>query len=283
VTNPGVPILFIGDRVLLGDAEITDRFESEILLELDRLASCNDTAPAPVLPETPECPAADPALSLPLVVGAALVDSTNPCGLGVLAFLLITMTAAGGRRRILLVGGSYIAAMFFFHLLVGIGLFSLFALSGLAKVFSILGGLVALVLGIITLADVIRNRDTFFLSISPSHKGLLSDYARAATLPAAFALGILAGILGFTCTGGIYISILGLMGKEMAVMAGLPWLILYNLVYVLPLVLITLLVAYGLSAERAEMLRGRYKREVRLVIGIILAALGAIILLGWLG
>jgi cytochrome c biogenesis protein CcdA len=67
----------------------------------------------------------------------------------------------------------------------------------------------------------------------------------------------------------------------MTVMTGLPWLVLYNFVYVLPLILITLLVAYGLSPERADQLRTEYKRPLRVVIGLMLVALGAIILLGW--
>jgi cytochrome c biogenesis protein CcdA len=218
-----------------------------------------------------------------MVVFAALVDSANPCGLSVLVFLLVTMAAAAGRKRILLVGGVYIAAMFLFHLLVGIGLFSAMALSGLTKPFSIIGGAVALILGVITLADVLRNRETFLLSIPESRKGLLGAYARKATLPAAFVLGILAGILGFSCTGGIYISILGLMGRDMTVMAGLPYLVLYNMIFVLPLVLVTLLVAYGLSPERAERWRTENKRAVRVVIGVILVILGLVILFGWFG
>lgn len=234
-------------------------------------------------PPDPTCDPATPPLSLTLVIFAAIVDSSNPCGLSVLVFLLISMAAAGDKKRILLVGGAYISAMFLFHLLVGVGLFSVFSLSGLSKTFSLIGGAVALILGIITITDVIRNRETFLLSIPESRKGLLGDYIRMASLPAAFVLGILAGILGFSCTGGIYISILGLMGREMTVMTGLPWLILYNIVYVLPLVLLTLLVAYGISPERADRIRTEYKRPIRLIIGIILVALGAVILLGWLG
>jgi cytochrome c biogenesis protein CcdA len=218
-----------------------------------------------------------------MVVFAALVDSMNPCGLSVLVFLLISMAAAGNRKRILLVGGTYIAAMFLFHLFVGIGLFSAFALSGLSKPFSIIGGIIALVLGIITLADVLRNRETYLLSIPESGKGLLGTYIRKATLPAAFILGILAGILGFSCTGGIYISILGLMGRDMTIMTGLPWLVLYNIVFVLPLVLVTLFAAYGISPERAERWRTGNKRMVRVIIGIILVALGLLILSGWMG
>jgi cytochrome c biogenesis protein CcdA/glutaredoxin len=283
VANPGVPALFIGNSTLIGDDEITERFESEILFERERLASCNITA-QPVTPsKDPTCTQESPQLSLLLVIFAAMVDSINPCGLSVLVFLLIPMAAAGSRRRILLVGGTYITAMFLFHLLVGIGLFSVFSLSGFSRTFALIGGVVALLLGSITITDVLRNKETFILSIPESQKGMLGTYIHIASLPAAFVLGILAGILGFSCTGGIYISILGLMGREMTVMSGLPWLALYNLVYILPLILITLLIAYGISPERADRMRTEYKRALRMVIGVILVVLGAVILLGWLG
>jgi cytochrome c biogenesis protein CcdA/glutaredoxin len=283
IANPGVPLIFIGNSTLSGDVEIAKRFESEILIEKQRLASCNGTA-QPVTPEKdPTCTQESSQLSLPLVIFAAMVDSANPCGLSVLVFLLIPMAAAGSRRRILLAGGAYITAMFLFHLLVGIGLFSVFSLSGFSRAFALIGGAVALLLGIITIADVLRNKETFILSIPESKKGLLGNYIRIASLPAAFILGILAGTLGFSCTGGIYISILGLMGREMTVISGLPLLLLYNLVYVLPLILITLLVAYGIAPERADSMRAEYKRTLRMVIGVILVALGAVILLGWMG
>ena len=259
---------------------MTNRLEPEILAERQRIASGIPSKLGNLTPVLPGIQPATPALSLYMVVFAALVDSMNPCGLSVLVFLLISMAAAGDRKRILLVGGVYIAAMFLFHLFVGIGLFSAFALSGLSKPFSIIGGIIALVLGIVTLADVLRNRETYLLSIPESGKGLLGTYIRKATMPAAFILGILAGILGFSCTGGIYISILGLMGRDMTVMTGLPWLVLYNIVFVLPLVLVTLFAAYGISPERAERWRTENKRMVRVVIGIILVALGLLILSG---
>jgi cytochrome c biogenesis protein CcdA/thiol-disulfide isomerase/thioredoxin len=283
IANPGVPTVFIGNGVLIGESEISTRFEPAILAERQRIASGIPANQINLTPVNSGIPPAAPSLSPYMVVFAALVDSMNPCGLSVLVFLLISMAAAGDRKRILLVGGVYIAAMFLFHLFVGIGLFSAFALSGLSKPFSIIGGVIALVLGIITLADVLRNRETYLLSIPESGKGLLGTYIRKATMPAAFVLGILAGILGFSCTGGIYISILGLMGRDMTVMTGLPWLVLYNVVFVLPLVLVTLFAAYGISPERAERWRTQNKRMVRVVIGIILALLGLLILSGWFG
>jgi len=278
-----IPTIFIGENALVGETEVKDHFEEKILAEKQRIASGTPANPVNLTPVSPGNLTAAPALSPYMVVFAALVDSTNPCGLSVLVFLLISMAAAGDRKRILLVGGVYIAAMFLFHLFVGIGLFSAFTLSGFAKPFSIIGGAIALILGIVTLADVIRNKESYLLSIPESGKGMLGTYIRKATLPAAFILGILAGILGFSCTGGIYISILGLMGRNMTVMAGLPYLVLYNLIFVLPLVLVTLLFAYGLSPERAERWRTENKRTVRVIIGIILVVLGMVILFGWLG
>ncbi|HSA38075.1 MAG TPA: cytochrome c biogenesis protein CcdA [Methanoregula sp.] len=282
-TGYTLPTVFIGENVLVGETEVKDHFEEKILIEKERHASGNATALVNQTPANNGTQPETPSFSLVMVIFAALVDSANPCGLSVLVFLLISMAAAGGRKRILLVGGVYIAAMFLFHLLVGIGLFSAFALSGLAKPFSLIGGGIALLLGLITLADVLRNKESYLLSIPDSGKGMLGTYARKATVPAAFVLGILAGILGFSCTGGIYISILGLMGRDMTVMTGLPWLILYNLIFVLPLVLVTLLVAYGLSPDRAERWRTENKRTLRAIIGLILIALGLVILLGWLG
>ncbi|MDD1695704.1 MAG: hypothetical protein LUQ54_02290 [Methanoregula sp.] len=283
IVSPGVPLVFIGNSTLIGDTEITERFESEILAEKERIASCNSTAQPVTAVKDPTCTQETSQISLPLVIFAAMADSANPCGLSVLVFLLIPMAVAGSRRRILLVGGAYILAMFLFHLLVGIGLFSVFSLSGFSRIFALIGGVIALLLGIITIVDVLRNKETFILSIPESQKGLLGNYIRIASLPAAFILGILAGILGFSCTGGIYISILGLMGRDMTVISGLPWLALYNLIYILPLVLITLLIAYGISPEKAENMRVEYKRTIRMIIGVILVVLGAVILLGWLG
>jgi cytochrome c biogenesis protein CcdA len=281
ISNSGIPVIFIGDQVLVGETEIKNHLEERILAEKERAASCNTTPPNPASPAN--CPTTATSLTPRMVIVPALVDSLNPCALSVLLFLLISLAAAANRRRILLIGGSYIAAVFLFHLLLGIGIFSVFILSGYSKLFSLLGATIAVILGVITLVDVIKNKETFILSVPESGKGLLSHYIRIASLPAAFILGILAGLLGFSCTGGIYISILALMGRNLTLTTGLPYLILYNLVFVLPLVLATVLIAYGVSPEKADKWRTDNRRAFRSVIGIIMIVLGLVIFLGWFG
>ncbi|MGA2120685.1 MAG: cytochrome c biogenesis protein CcdA [Methanoregula sp.] len=282
LSNPGIPIIFIGDRALVGETAIREQFEERILAEKERTASCNTTTTG-LSSSWENCTTAVTLLTPQMVILPALVDSLNPCALSVLIFLLISIAAAANRRRILLIGGSYIAAVFLFHLLMGIGIFSVVTLSGYSKLFPLLGATIAIILGVITLADVIKNRETFVLSVPESGKGLLSKYIRIASLPAAFILGTLAGLLGFSCTGGIYISIIALMGKSLTISAGLPYLLLYNIIFVLPLALVTLLVAYGVSPEKADMWRTENKRALRLVIGLIMIALGFVIFLGWFG
>jgi len=281
LTNAGIPLIFIGGTPLEGENAIRDHFEERVLSEEERL--CN-TTPGTVAPDLLQsnCTPAQ-AMTPGMIVLPALADSLNPCALSVLIFLLIAIAAAGDRRRILLAGGIYALAVFLFHLLVGIGIFSFLSLSGYARTFSILGAFIALLLGGITLAEAVAGRESFLLSIPSSGKGILGEYLRQASLPAAFVLGILAGLLGFSCTGGIYITILGLMGRSVGLAAGLPSLLLYNIIFILPLVLVTLGVAVGISPGRAEAWRTGHRRILRLLIGLVMAALGAVILLGWFG
>lgn len=221
ISNSGIPEIFIGNNALVGETEIRDHFEVRILAEKARVASCNMTATGPSS-SAENCTTAATSLTPRMVIIPALADSLNPCALSVLIFLLISIAAAENRKRILLIGGSYIAAVFLFHLLMGIGIFSAVSLSGYSKLFSLLGATVAVVLGVITLGDVIKNKETFLLSVPAAGKGILLHYTRIASLPAAFILGILAGLLGFSCTGGIYISIIALMGRELTLANRFP-------------------------------------------------------------
>lgn len=280
IGNAGIPLLVIGNRALVGDADIRDHLEENIISEKKRLASCNSTVSTPA--PAADCPPGTTSLTIPVVILSALVDSINPCAFAILIFLLISLAAAGNRQRILLVGGSYVAAMFLFHLFVGIGLFSVISLSGYSRAFSLIGAGIAIVLGLVTLLDVIRNRETFLLSVPDSKKGIIGRYLEKMSVPAAFALGIFAGLFGFSCTGGIYISILGLMGRSFTLSAGLPYLLLYNVIFVLPLTLVVLAVAFGISPRHADSWRLGNKRVLRLIVGLAMVAIGLVILAGWI-
>jgi cytochrome c biogenesis protein CcdA len=283
ISVTGVPAMFIGTTAMVGDADIKNRFELTILAEKERIASCISTTPDTVIIPDDGCSTPAAELTVPLVVASALIDSVNPCAFSVLIFLLISIVALENRRRILMVGGVYIAAVFIFYLLSGFGLFTLVSLSGFSQALSLIGATVAVVLGLISVLDALRNRDEFLIAIPSSKKEQIEHYIRTATLPAAFALGIFVGIFELPCTGGIYLAILGLMSRSYTLMEGLPYLILYNFIFVLPLILILLMVAYGVAPERANEWRIRHRRTLRLIVGLAMITLGVIIFSGWMG
>jgi cytochrome c biogenesis protein CcdA len=82
------------------------------------------------------------------------------------------------------------------------------------------------------------------------------------------------------CTGGIYLAILGLLGDRMTLAEGIPYLLLYNLIFVLPLILILIVMYWGGTPERLETFRAGSRRWVRLVMGIVMVALGVVMLTG---
>jgi cytochrome c biogenesis protein CcdA len=82
------------------------------------------------------------------------------------------------------------------------------------------------------------------------------------------------------CTGGVYLAILGLIGDRMTLAEGIPYLLLYNLIFVLPLILILLVIYWGGTPERMEAFRMGSRRGVRLLMGFIMVALGVAMLTG---
>ena len=99
-----------------------------------------------------------------------------------------------------------------------------------------------------------------------------------ATLPSSFVAGILVGLCTFPCTGGIYIAILGLLTLKTTYFLGLLYLIVYNIMFVMPLIFILVLVHNAHAVERIEMWKEMSWGKMKLVAGSIMIALGLVIL-----
>jgi cytochrome c biogenesis protein CcdA len=276
----GVPTLVIGSRVLVGENQIRDNAES-VILEVAQQPVSTAPAPTPAVPGD-GCPASVTRFTLPLVVTCAFIDSVNPCAFAVLVFLLLSIITLESRRRVLAVGGAYIAAVFIFYLLSGIGLFSFVQQFGFSQILFRAAALLAIILGLVNVIDVIRKNEGFLLAIPASKKEVIERYIRDASLPGAFLLGILVGIFELPCTGGIYLAILGLMSKTVTFSEGLPYLIMYNFIFVLPLIAILLIVSFGFSPETVNSWRVENRRVLRLGIGLAMIAIGVVMLSGWI-
>lgn len=280
IESLGVPTLFIGDRALVGENAIRTELENRIIWYTDNPTVCPSSytksggIPQDISPVQPVD------LTIVAVIVAAIIDSINPCAFAVLIFLLAYLTTLGERRRVLIVGVTYIATVFIVYFIAGLGLLTVVQQMELSGIVFTIAAVIAILAGLINIAEVLLRREIFTLAIPVSKKAAIDEYVKRASVPSAIVLGALVSMVELPCTGGVYLAILGLIGDRMTLFEGIPYLLLYNLIFVLPLLLILLVVYWGGTPEQMETYRAGSRRWVRLLMGIIMVALGAVMLLG---
>ncbi|OPX74572.1 MAG: Cytochrome C biogenesis protein transmembrane region [Methanoregulaceae archaeon PtaB.Bin152] len=269
-----VPAVFVGNATLVGYEEITLHLEDAVRVQ----------APGSMGPVTHSSsfffPIGDVTaqdLTIPLVITAGLADGINPCAFSVLIILLFTLAAAGSRRKMVVVGAGFIGAVFVFYFLSGMGLFYLIQSAAISRAIGIIAALIAFALGIVSLYDGIRGDGKPALAIPESKKGIIDRYIQKGSVPAALILGVLVGMFELPCTGGIYLAILSLISNQMTLAEGIPLLFVYNIFFVMPLVLILCAVVLGLPLERVDRWRQEHRGAVRILMGLVLIGLGLLL------
>ncbi|MBN2095092.1 MAG: cytochrome c biogenesis protein [Candidatus Aenigmarchaeota archaeon] len=269
-----VPMLFIGNKALIGDKPIIDSLELEMIYFIENPPVC----PLEYNKESGGIHNIFPInfadLTLTTVILAAVVDSINPCAFAVIAFLLTYLGSIGAKGRILKVGLIYSSVVFLVYLLSGLGLFAVIQTAGITRMVYAIAAVIAILAGLINLKDFFWYGKGFTLKIPESKKGTIKKYVEKATLPSVIVLGILVSLFELPCTGEVYLTILALLSSNMTLMAGLPYLILYNLIFVLPLLIITLIFHKEQSAEKVNSFRLKYRKWMKLGTAILLIALG---------
>lgn len=219
-------------------------------------------------------------LTFPLVIFGALGDSINPCAIAVLIFLvtfLLNLKVKG--RKFLLIGLVYIFFVYITYLLAGIGLMTVVRSLKVTQIVYQLSAVLVILAGLINIKDVFWEGKGISLKIPKSTKPIIQKYVQTASVPAAILLGILVSLFELPCTGGIYIAIIGLLAEHATKMEGVGYLMLYNLIFVLPLVGILLLAFFSLSQETLNVWRKKNKTTMRLIMGIVMVMLGSLMLL----
>jgi cytochrome c biogenesis protein CcdA len=262
IKGGGIPFLVIekdGEfSYLMGDVSIIEDLEDSILNfrkhDLENIVPVRDK------------------LNLWVVILAALIDSVNPCAFGVLLFLMAILLTMGSAKRAFRSGITYTGVIFLVYLAAGFSIMR-FAGSFLAlnnvKVFV---GIIVLIGALIEFKDFFWEGKGFSLAIPKSAKPWLEKYARRGTFFSLIILGTLVALVELPCTGGIYLAILSLIADSG--MKGIFYLILYNLVFVLPLILISYFVYKGAKVDTINKWVQKNKRFMRLAAGLVMLGLG---------
>ncbi len=223
--------------------------------------------------------------TLPVVISTAAIDSINPCAIGVLVLLLGVLSRhAGEKQRLLKIAGTYMAIVFAVYLLSGLGLiwFQGFLIEkGLAQVLGSIVGVFVIVLGGVEVKDFFFYGRGFSLMIPAKYAKSIKKRIEHISVTSAILLGGFVAIVELPCTGGPYLAITTMLARQFNFMAFI-YLVLYNLVFVLPLVVITLMTYYGVQVTKIKKWRQEKRRWMRLATGLLMIGLGIYLLLFYL-
>jgi cytochrome c biogenesis protein CcdA len=218
-----------------------------------------------------------------LVLAVGLLDGVNPCAIAVLLFFVSLLYAVRRPRgEVLQMGILYIFAIYLVYFLIGLGLLQAIVLSGEAHLLARIGAYLVIGLGVLTIGGlfvkplgiVTRTPRFFWQRAKP--------FLMRATLPAAFAGGLLVGLCTFPCSGGVYVAILGLLSTSVSYAQGLGYLYLYNLMFVVPLIAILLGVQSRKVSTRVAAWEMEHRRWARLLGALLMIAVGVAILVFWI-
>jgi len=216
---------------------------------------------------------------LPLVLASALIDSVNPCAFSVLLLTIAFLLSIGRlRSELLRIGGWYIAGIGVVYLLIGLGLLQALHLFDTPHFMGRLAAALLVLLGLLQIANALIPNFPLRIRIPHLAHGRIAALMASATAPAAFALGALVGLCEFPCTGGPYLMVLGLLHDRATYFRGVGYLVLYNAVFVLPLVVTLVLAATPSVVERLQAWHQSDRKWVRLIGGIAMIALALLTL-----
>ncbi|MCD6128755.1 hypothetical protein J7J35_03500 [Candidatus Bipolaricaulota bacterium] len=215
-------------------------------------------------------------LTIPAVVLAAAADSVNPCTFAVLVLLLGTLLVAGRRGKVLQAGLAFVSAIYISYFLMGIGIFTAIQTAGVQRPFILAVSSLAILLGLWNIKDYFAYGKWFTIEVPQRWRPLVKRLTSSVvSVPGAFAVGVLDSLFLLPCSSGPYIAILGLLSKTTTRTTGILYLLFYNLIFVLPLLLITLGVHFGFTTTaRAERWRSQRLGKLHLISGVVMFLLG---------
>ncbi len=218
------------------------------------------------------------------IIAAGLVDGFNPCAFATIIFFVSYLTLLKRKgREIVIVGLSFTAAVFITYFLIGIGLFEFLKYLSFLKYFTrILYALVAtftLLLGVLSFWDFLKCKKgkaaESILQLPKFLKDKIhSTIKEKASLKryvlAAFITGFIVSVLELACTGQVYLpTIVYATGISDLRFAAYLYLLLYNIMFIAPLIMVFILAYFGTTAINLSDTLGKNMASIKLLLSIL--------------
>ncbi|MCH7567997.1 MAG: GAP family protein [Nanoarchaeota archaeon] len=218
--------------------------------------------------------------TLVTVLVTAAVDSINPCAIGVLILLISVLVVTKKRDKMLKIGFLYIGAVYLTYFIFGLGLIAFLTSVPivLAQYISIAVGLLVIFGGIIEIKDYFWYGLGFSLMIPHKYAKKIKEKMKKMTVGTIIFLGVFVAAVELPCTGGPYLAITLLLSQNFNITAFFL-LVIYNIIFVMPLLIILLLVVFGIKIQNIQKWKQANKAYMRLITGLVLVGLGWLLIL----
>lgn len=223
------------------------------------------------------------------ILAAGLVDGVNPCAIATMIFLVSFLAMQKRKRReVLVIGLSFTAAVFVTYLLLGLGAFRL--LTSLQHYYWISEAIKWIAVSAAGLIALVSFYDAFSYKKSKKtssiklqlpkalkikiHSIISSNLSGTQLVWGAMVTGFLVTLLEAVCTGQVYIPTIVLMTKSAGFrLQGWLYLIFYNFLFVLPLLIVMIFAFYGLKWNELAKTTQKHLAVLKILLGIVLAGL----------
>ncbi len=227
------------------------------------------------------------------VLAAGLLDGINPCAFTTLIFLLTALAIAGkSRREIVIIGVFFTVSVYITYFLVGLGFFRILRMADsfntISQIIRWLLVTVLVLFAFLSLYDYFKIRSKraseIILQLPKGmkkriHKSVRTYTRSTALVGSSIIMGFLVSIFELGCTGQIYFPTIIYMIKTEGKLSGYFLLGLYNLAFIVPLILVFFITYRGVSSDRITAVFQKHLGKVKLITAVLFILLAVLTIL----
>lgn len=212
-------------------------------------------------------------LIIPVSIAAAM-DAVNPCAISVFLVLLTFLFYSVERKVVLSTGIAFSGAIFITYLLMGLGLIRAFSSVSQIKYLAVAFAIFLGALSIIEFSTGERRH------LPGAFARQITRYLERASNPrTGFVAGVVTASLLLPCSSAPYFLALNLLSEKATLFGGLLLLAIYNLIIIIPFLMITLCVhTLGVKTMDMKLWISGKRRWINLLMGLGLICLSLFIL-----
>lgn len=210
-----------------------------------------------------------------IMMPAAISDSINPCAFAVMLLLLTTILSRHkSRRKTLLAGWLFALAVFISYLAMGLGIFSALASSSNTFVLKLVVWILGVLVWLANIKDFFRYGKWFVMEVPISWRPKMQEIIHRVSSPLwAFFVWLIVSVFLLPCSSGPYFTILWFLSSQSKELHSrwFFYLIIYNLIFILPMLLIAILVWFEwASIDKIAKIKHQNTKLIHLIVWLLM-------------